>query len=106
MVDFEDFKKLDIRIGKILSVKKIENSHNLLNLMVDFGDHKRQIVSGIAAWYKSEDLEGKKLPFLVNLKPRKFRGVKSWGMLLAVEGKERPILLEPGEGTALGDKVI
>ena len=69
-VTFEDFKKLDVRIGKILSAERIENADRLLKLEVDFGEFKRQIVSGIAQLYVSSDLIGKECPFIVNLKPR------------------------------------
>lgn len=106
MITFEEFKKLDIRIGEILGVEKVENADNLLKLEVDFGEFKRQIVSGIAVWYKPSDLKGKKLPFIINLEPRKFKGVENQGMLMAVDGKEKPILLEPTEKVSVGDKVV
>lgn len=86
MITFEEFKKCDIRIGEVLSVEKVENADNLLKLEVDFGEFKRQVVSGIAKWYEPEDLKGKKLPFIVNLEPRTFRGIESQGMLMAVDG--------------------
>lgn len=105
-VTFEDFKKLDIRIGEILSVEKVENSDNLLKLEVDFGEFRRQIVSGIAKWYKPEDLLGKKLPFIVNLEPRKFKGVESQGMLVAVNSDEKAVLLEPQDEVRVGDNIV
>lgn len=119
-VTFEDFKRLDIRIGEILSVEKVENADNLLKLEVDFGpstdsasspqvnsgSSKRQVVSGIAKWYEPKDLIGKKLPFIVNLEPRKFKGVESQGMLMAVDGEEQPILLEPQGEVKSGDKIV
>lgn len=119
-VTFEEFKKLDIRIGEILSVEKVENADNLLKLEVDFGpsadsasspqagsgSSKRQVVSGIAKWYKPEDLVGKKLPFIVNLEPRKFKGVESQGMLVAVNSNDRAVLLEPQGEVEVGDKIV
>ena len=105
-ISFEEFKKCDIRIGEILSAEKAENADKLLKLEVDFGEFKRQIVSGIAEWYKAEDLIGKKLPFIVNLEPRKFKGVESQGMLMAVDGEDQPILLEPAGNTKVGDKIV
>lgn len=105
-ITFEEFKKLDIRIGEILSVEKVENADNLLILEVDFGEFKRQIVSGIAKWYKAEDLVGKKLPFIVNLEPRKFKGIESQGMLMAIDGEDQPILLEPQGEVKSGDKIV
>ncbi len=105
-VTFEDFERMDIRIGKILSVERIENSDNLLKLKVDFREFKRQIVSGIAKWYKPEDLINKKLPFIVNLEPRNFKGVESQGMLMAVNGEGQPVLLEPQKDVKAGDKIV
>ena len=97
MISYEDFKKLDIRIGKILSAEKIENSDKLLKLEVDFGEEKRQIVSGIAQHFTPESLIGKEAPFVVNLEPRVLRGVESAGMILAASANDKVVLLHPGE---------
>ena len=105
-ISIDEFKKCDIRIGEVLSAEKAENADKLLKLEVDFGEFKRQIVSGIAQWYKPEDLVGKKLPFIVNLEPRTFRGLESQGMLMAVDGGEQPILLEPQGDVKPGDKIV
>lgn len=106
-VTFEEFKKVEIRIGKILSAEKVENADKLLKLQIDFGAEigERQIVSGIAEHYQPEDLVGKKLPFIVNLEPRKFRGVESQGMLMAVAG-EKPVLLFPAEDVKEGSEIV
>lgn len=105
-VNFEDFKKLDIRVGKIISAEKIENSDNLLKLEVDFSEFKRQIVSGIAKFYKLEDLIGKESPFLVNLEPKNFMGVESQGMLLAVKTDEKVVLLNPDMEVIAGSVIV
>lgn len=107
-ITFEEFKSIEIRIGKVLSVEKIENADKLLKLTVDFGSDigERQIVSGIAEYYSSEDLEGKKLPFIVNLEPRKFKGVESQGMLVALNSPEKPVLLLPAEDIPEGTEVV
>jgi methionine--tRNA ligase beta chain len=105
-ITIEEFKKIDIRIGEILTAEKAEGTDNLLKLEVDFGEFKRQIVSGIARWYEPQSLVGKKLPFIVNLEPRTFRGLESQGMLMAVEGKDHPVLLEPAGETKSGDKIV
>ncbi|MFH1575579.1 MAG: methionine--tRNA ligase subunit beta [Candidatus Nealsonbacteria bacterium] len=105
MISHEDFKKLDIRIGKILSAEKIENSDNLLKLEVDFGGEKRQIVSGIAQYFTPESLIGKEAPFVVNMEPRVLRGVESAGMILAASVDGRAVLLHPGEEVAPGSIV-
>ncbi|HKC14554.1 MAG TPA: methionine--tRNA ligase subunit beta [Patescibacteria group bacterium] len=106
-ITFEEFKKVEIRIGKVTKVEKVENADKLLKLQVDFGPEvgERQIVSGIAEYYSIADLEGKKLPFIVNLEPRKFKGVESQGMLMAVDA-EKPVLLTPVEDVAEGSEIV
>ena len=94
-ITFEEFKRVEIRMGKILSCEKVENADRLLKLQVDFGDFQRQIVSGIAESFTPEELVGKKLPFIVNLEYRKFKGEESQGMLMAIDADEKTVLLEP-----------
>ncbi len=102
-INFEDFKKLEIRIGKIVAAEKIENADRLLKLEVDFGPSTgsgssiRQIVSGIAEFYKPEDLVGKECPFVTNLAPRIFMGVESQGMLFAIKVDDKAVLLHPDQ---------
>lgn len=105
-ITIDQFKQVEIRIGKILTCEKVENADKLLKLQVDFGEFQRQILSGIAQWYAPEDLVGKKLPFIVNLEPRMLRGSESQGMLLAIEGEDKPILLEPAEDVVVGSIVV
>ncbi len=105
-ITFEQFKQIEIRIGKVIKVERVDNADKLLKLQVDFGDFKRQIVSAIAEWYSPSDLEGKKLPFIVNLEPRKFRGEESQGMLVAMDTEEKPVLLVPNEEVPLGTLVV
>lgn len=93
-INFDDFKKLDIRIGKIIAAERIEESDKLLKLQVDFGDVQRQIVAGIAQFYEPESLIGKECPFAFNLEPRVLRGVESQGMILAADD-EGPVLMSP-----------
>jgi methionine--tRNA ligase beta chain len=105
MITSEDFQKLDIRIGKIISAEKIENSDKLLKLQVDFGPSEkpgqvretRQIVSGIAQYFEPDELLGKEAPFVVNMEPRVLCGVESSGMILAASVDGRPVILHPGE---------
>lgn len=94
-INYEDFKKLEIKIGKILSVEKIEGTDKLLKLEVDFGTEQRQVVSGIAQFYTPEELVGKLCPFVVNLEPRTIKGVESQGMILAVSVEGNAVLLYP-----------
>ena len=92
---FEDFKKLQIRIGLIIEAEKIEGTDKLLKLQVDFGDEKRQIVSGIAQFYQPEQLVGKQFSFVTNHEPRIIRGVESQGMILATTSEKKIVLLKP-----------
>ena len=105
-ITFEEFKKVEIKIGKITKAEKVENADKLLKLQVDFGDFQRQIVSAIAQFYEPSDLEGKKLPFIINLEYRKFRGEESQGMLMAMDTKEKPVLLVPLEDVKEGTLVV
>ena len=82
---FEDFTKMDIRTGIILEAEKVKKAKKLLQLIVDTGLDKRTIVSGIAEHYSPEEIIGKKVSVLMNLAPRKIRGVESQGMILMAE---------------------
>jgi len=84
-IEFDDFMKVEMTVGEIISAEKVENADRLLKLKVDFGTDTRQIVSGIAEYYKPEELVGKKTPFVTNLKPRTIRGEESNGMILAAK---------------------
>ncbi len=73
MITFEDFKKLDVRIGKILLAEKVEGTDKLMRLEIDFGAEKRQVVAGIAEFYQADQLIGKEIPVLVNLEPQNYQ---------------------------------
>ena len=105
-ITFEEFKKVEIKIGKVTKCEKVENADKLLKLQVNFGEFQRQIVSAIAEFYQPEDLEGKKLPFIINLEYRKFRGEESQGMLMAMDTEEKPVLLIPAEDVPEGTSVV
>lgn len=87
-VAFDDFAKMDIRLGTILEAEKVEKADKLLKLTVDTGIDKRTIVSGIAEHYSPEDVIGKTVQVLLNLAPRKIRGIESQGMILMAEDSE------------------
>jgi len=95
MITFNDFKKLEIRIGKVLSAEKVEGTDKLMKLEIDFGTGKRQLVAGMAEFFEPNHLIGKELPVLVNLEPRNFKGIESQGMILAVDVDGKPVLLQP-----------
>ena len=88
LISFEDFTKMDLRIGHVIAAEKMENTEKLLVLKVDTGIDERTIVSGIAKHYDAAAILGKKVVVLMNLAPRKIRGVESHGMLLMAENSE------------------
>lgn len=96
-ITFDDFIKLDIRIGTITEVEPVPDTDKLLKLTVDIGESEpRQIVSGIKHFFSDfKELEGKQAPFLINLEPRTIRGLESQGMILASGDDEHFTLLSP-----------
>ena len=104
-ITYDDFKKLDIRIGLVENVEKVPKADKLLKLTVDIGTEKRTLVAGLAEYYKAEDLIGKKIVVLVNLQPRKLRGVLSQGMLLAAEDGKVVSFLTPEKDVTPGSKI-
>ena len=88
-INFDEFKRMDLRVGEVLEAEKVEGTEKLIKLEVDIGTEKRTMVAGVADVYSAEELVGKKLVVIVNLKPAIIRGIESQGMLLAaeVEGK-------------------
>ena len=87
-IEFEDFEKLDIRVGKVIECEKVPKSSKLLRFTLQVGSEKRQILSGIAKFHKHEELIGKNVLFIANLKPRKIMGLESQGMILSAEYKD------------------
>jgi methionine--tRNA ligase beta chain len=105
-ISFDEFQKLDLRIGKIAEANQIPGSHNLIRILADFGIEKRQAVAGLVQWYKPEDLVGKKCVFLLNLKKRVMMGVESECMILAAEDdKGSVVVLQPEKDIAEGSKI-
>ncbi len=100
-ISFEDFKKLDLRVGTILAAEKVKKTKKLLQLKVDIGTEIRTIVSGIAESYSPEEIVGQKVTVLTNLAPRNIRGVESQGMLLMSEDKAgKHVIIAPSNGNA------
>ncbi|MDP3727017.1 MAG: methionine--tRNA ligase subunit beta [bacterium] len=93
MISFDEFKKLDLRIGKILKAERVEGSDKLLRLEVDLGSDTRQIVAGIAGHYAEDALIGREIVVVANLEPKTLKGVESQGMLLAADDDGVPVLL-------------
>lgn len=105
-IPFEEFQKLDMRIGKVIEANQISGSRNLIRMIVDFGTEKRQAVAGLLQWYKPENLVGRKYAFVLNLQRRKLMGVESQCMILAAEDdKGTVVCLQPEKDIAEGSKI-
>jgi methionyl-tRNA synthetase len=105
-ITFDEFLKLDLRVGKISEVIPVENSKKLIRIIVDFGTEKRQAVAGLMQHYKPEDLVGKKCLFLLNLKRRIMAGFESQCMILAAEDDKGTVtVLMPEKDVTEGSKV-
>jgi methionyl-tRNA synthetase len=105
-ITFDDFSKLDIRTGTITTAEKVEKADKLLKLTVDLGFEERTVVSGIAKYYKPEDIIGKQVILLANLAPRKLRGIESQGMILMAENEKGELcFVSPQDGWGNGHLV-
>lgn len=106
-ISFETFASVDIRVGKILTVEALEKSDKLLVLTVDLGEPYGtvEILSGIRQWYTSDDLTHKNFLFVANLQPRPMMGKVSHGMIVALDGPEKPELIAVGEHLAPGSRI-
>lgn len=106
MISINDFKKMDLRIGKILSAERVKGSKNLVCMEVDVGEEKtRQLVAGLAGFYEPEELIEKRIVVLTNLKPAKIFGLVSNGMLLAAVDGDRVSIVTPDQAVSLGSRV-
>ncbi|OHA05197.1 MAG: methionine--tRNA ligase [Candidatus Sungbacteria bacterium RIFCSPLOWO2_01_FULL_47_10] len=113
MISFEDFRKAELRVVKIISAERVPGSEKLLKLEVDFGNDpsadsergRRQIIAGIGKKYDPEFLIGKEIVIVANLEPRSIMGLESQGMLLAADGGEGPVLLVPDKEVPPGSAI-
>mgnify|MGYP002153796511 FL=1 len=105
-ISFEEFQKLEMKIGKVVEAKEIAGSKNLIKLQVDFGSEKRQAVAGLKKYFDTKDLVGKKFVFVLNLKPVKLMGFESNCMILAADdGKGNVVLIQPERDVEIGSRV-
>ena len=108
-VNYDDFSKIDLRVGKVETAEVVEGSEKLIKMQVDFGDlGKRVIFAGIRKWYQPDDLQDKTFIFVFNLEPKKIMGEESQGMILAAEEEdgENCVLLVPDKNIPPGTKVL
>lgn len=104
---FDDFSKMDIRVGTILQAERVPKTDKLLKLLIDTGIDQRTVVSGIAGSYKAEDIIGQQVSILVNLAPRKIKGIESQGMILMAENKNGELsFVAPTEKTSNNGSII
>lgn len=105
-IEFDDFAKIDLKVGTILTAEKVAKADKLLKLEVDLGFEKRTIVSGIALHFQPEQVIGKQVVVVANLAPRKMRGIESNGMILMAEDKDGKLkFVNPDEAVAAGSQV-
>lgn len=104
-ITIDDFKKVQLRVAKVVEAKFHENANKLLVVKVDVGGEVRQIVSGIRTWYTPEQLVGKSVVVITNLQPAMIRGVESNGMLLAASSGDQVIVVTTEKEAAAGSKV-
>ncbi|MEM1597613.1 MAG: methionine--tRNA ligase subunit beta [Pyrobaculum sp.] len=104
-ITIDDFKRVELRVGKVVEASRVEGSKKLIKLVVDLGGEKRQIVAGLAEHYQPEEMVGKYVVVVANLQPKKLMGLESQGMLLAT--CDRPVLLtiEKGGDEHVGERV-
>jgi len=105
-VSFEDFKRLDIRVGNVTSVERVKRTEKLYKILVDLGSFgARQTISSLVGYYEPNELVGKRVVFLTNLKQAKFAGEVSQGMLLAAEADGKLALLTTDRDIQLGARI-
>ncbi|MDO8521698.1 MAG: hypothetical protein Q7S08_00210 [bacterium] len=109
-ISYDDFAKLDIRIGTVVAAELVPDTDKLIKCRVDFGTPPagggtRTIISGIAQWRKPEELMGQQFPYIVNLEPRVIRGIESEGMILAVGVEDGIALLNPDKDVPPGSRI-
>ncbi|NMA37632.1 MAG: methionine--tRNA ligase subunit beta, partial [Papillibacter sp.] len=105
LITIDDFKKVDIRVAQVLECEPVPKSDKLLCLQLEVGSERRQVVSGIAKWYKPGDLVGKKVLLAYNLAPAKLRGVESSGMILAATVGDAARVVFVDEGIPTGSQL-
>ncbi len=104
MINIDDLAKVELKVGTVLEAEEVEGSEKLIKQIVDFGDEKKQVLSGIKQWYAPEDLVGKQFVYVTNLEPRKMMGLDSEAMILATDS-EKPFPIIPSGEVTPGTKL-
>jgi methionyl-tRNA synthetase len=106
MISFDDFAKVELKIGTVILAEEVEGSEKLVKLTVDLGEESpRTILTGMKQWKTPEDFQNKQLVFIVNLEPRTIMGIESQGMVLAADPEDGPALLMVEKEVPPGTKI-
>ncbi len=105
IISYDEFKKIDLRVGKVFSAEEVQGTDKLLKLAITLGEEKRTIVAGVKKYYSAEEILGKKIVIITNLQPVKIRGIESQGMLLAAVNKDNVVLLTVDKDITEGSKI-
>ncbi len=105
IISYDEFKKIDLRVGKVITAEEVQGTDKLLKLEVTLGDEKRTIVAGVKKHYSAEEILGKKIVIVTNLQSVKLRGIESQGMLLAAVDKDNVVLLTIDKDITEGSKI-
>jgi methionyl-tRNA synthetase len=105
IISYDEFKKIDLRVGKVISAEEVSGTDKLLKLEISLGEEKRTIVAGVKKYYSVEEILGKKIVIITNLQPVKLRGIESQGMLLAAVNKDNVVLLTIDKDITEGSKI-
>ncbi len=106
MINFDDFVKVELRVGTVLEAGEMEGSEKLIKLKIDLGeDEPRQILAGVKQWYKPKDFVGKQVVVVANLEPRVMMGLESQGMMLAADSEDGPVFLTVSSKVPPGTKI-
>ncbi len=106
-INFSDWEKLDLRVGKIIEIEDIDGADKLYKLTIDIGNENRTVCAGIKKYYSKDELKGKKCVLFTNLAPRKLRGIESQGMVLAAVNADESkiILISPEKDIEIGSRI-
>ena len=104
-ISIDDFRRVELRVAKVLEAARVEGSKKLIRLVVDLGAEKRQIIAGLAEYYSPEELVGKYVVVVANLQPKKMMGLESQGMLLATCDKPVILTIEKGGDEHVGERI-
>ncbi len=105
-ITYDEFKRLDIRVGVVVSAESIKGKNKVMKALVDIGGEKRELIVGGAEYYKPEDMIGRRVIVLANLEPKRIAGITSYGMLLAADVNGKPYWLTVDGDAPAGSKVM